>query len=147
MFRSFVCLKKCKFFLTSCSACVLKKTIFFLNVCCVMVFYVFVSFYVLVFVRAILSWCPLTWHIYIVLQHYFFERIFNLYNWAKCLSIRIICHGARKLGHIFFVCSILLLRHLFNLYLNPWQRTLKKKIFNLYCHVVWINFKISKYIV
>jgi len=27
---------------------------------------VFVSFLVLVFVRAILSWCPLTWHIYIV---------------------------------------------------------------------------------
>ena len=34
-----------------------------------MMFYVllfFLSFCVLVFVRAILSWCPLTWHIYIV---------------------------------------------------------------------------------
>ena len=39
----------------------------FLNICCVLVFYVFLCCSVCwFFVRTILSWCPLTWHIYIV---------------------------------------------------------------------------------
>jgi len=46
-----------------------QKCSFFLNVCCVMVLYVFfVSFFVLVCVRAILSWCPYIYIVYNILS-------------------------------------------------------------------------------